>query len=56
MDVVGMRSMRHFWQRRVDVGWAVRKEVGWGGEDEGVLVLVVEVLLRRRRKGIEGRR
>jgi hypothetical protein len=52
MEEVGMRSARHLWQRRFEVVWVERNEVGWGGDEEGVLVgeaLIVE--LRRRRKG-----
>jgi hypothetical protein len=59
MEDVGMRSARHFWQRRCAVGRVERKEVGFGGDEEGELVEVVEVLmaeLRRRRKGKLGKR
>jgi hypothetical protein len=60
MEVVGMRSRRHFEQWRCEGPGAPRKEVGWvGGEDDGVEVGEaerVELELRRRRKGIEGRR
>lgn len=53
-----MRSARHFWQRRCEVGRAVRKEVGCGGDEdrdvEAVEVLMAE--LRRRRKGRLGKR
>lgn len=58
IDVVGMRSVRHLWQRRWEGGWVERKLVGCGGDDESVLggeVVVVEAELRRR-KGILGRR
>lgn len=52
-----MRSVRHLWQRRLDVGCVERKEVGWGGDEDGVLFgEVVMVELRRRRKGRLGRR
>ena len=44
------------WQRRWVVGWAVRKEVGWGGDVEGEVVETVVALERRRRKGTIGRR
>lgn len=59
MLVVGARSAWQVEQRRCEgVVGRVRKEVGWvGGEDEGLLlvVLVVEVEVRRR-KGMLGRR
>jgi len=58
MADVGMRSARHFWQRRCEFGWDVKKEVGWGGDEDGD-VEAVEVLmaeLRRRRKGRLGNR
>jgi hypothetical protein len=58
MDDAGMRSARHFWQRRCEVGRAVRKEVDCGGDEDGD-VEAVEVLmaeLRRRRKGRLGKR
>jgi hypothetical protein len=58
MDDVGMRSARHFWQRRCEVGRVVRNKVGCGGDEDGdveaVDVLVAE--LRRRRKGRLGKR
>lgn len=59
MDDVGIKSVRHFWQRRCDMGRLERKEVGCGGEEDGELVEAVEVEiveLRRRRKGMLGRR
>jgi hypothetical protein len=57
IEDVGMRSVRHLWQRRLDVGCVERKEVGWGGDEDGVLFgEVVMVELRRRRKGRLGRR
>lgn len=61
MDDIGMRSARHFVQRRFVVGVEVRKD-GAGGEldgdveDEVETVLVDCVELRRRRKGMLGRR
>lgn len=60
MEEVGIRSVRHLWHRRWEVGDVERKEVGWGGEDEGeeevLVVLVVVAEERRRRKGRLGRR
>lgn len=59
MEEVGIRSVRHFEQRRWEIGWGERKEVGLlGGELEGEeVVVVVEVEeRRRRRKGMLGRR
>lgn len=60
MDDVGMRSARHFWQRRCDVGRAARKLVGCGGDEDGeaVVELVASLMteLRRRRKGRLGKR
>lgn len=61
MEVMGIRSARHFVQRSFVVGEVVRKE-GAGGEEEGDVVREVEIAdvdcaeLRRRRKGIRGRR
>ena len=58
IDDVGIRSARHFVQRRFDDGEEVRKDVGAGGEEDGD-VDMVEVdcaELRRRRKEILGRR
>jgi hypothetical protein len=61
IDDVGMRSARHFVQRRFVVGVEVRKDGAGGelggdveGEVETVVVDCVE--LRRRRKGMLGRR
>jgi hypothetical protein len=58
MEAVGMRSVRHFEQRRCEVGVGLRKAVGWlGGDEDGEdRVEVVEVELRRRRKEMLGRR
>lgn len=59
MEVVGMRSARQREQRRCEVGWERRKEVGCVGGDEGgvdEVVLVEFVEERRRRKGMLGRR
>jgi hypothetical protein len=59
IEEVGMRSARHFWQRRCDVGRVTRKEIGCDGDEEGESIDVVEVLiaeLRRRRKGRLGKR
>lgn len=58
IEVVGIRSARHLVQRRFVVGFAVRKEVGVGGEEEGEVetVHVDCAELRRRRKGMLGRR
>lgn len=56
MEDVGIRSVKHFWQRRCDTGRLERKEVGCGGEDEGEPVEAEIVELRRLRKGILGRR
>jgi hypothetical protein len=54
MELVGIKSDRHLWHCRCERGAGVRKEVGCGGEDEGVRVW--GVLERRRRKGMLGRR
>jgi hypothetical protein len=58
MDAVGIRSVRHFEQRRCDVEFELRKEVGWvGGEEDGEDVVDAEIVeLRRRRKEMLGRR
>jgi hypothetical protein len=60
MEAVGMRSVRHFEQRRCEFDFELRKEVGSvGGEEdgEGAVELVDAVAeLRRRRKGMLGRR
>lgn len=60
MDEVGIKSDRHFWQRRCDVGVVERKEGGAvGGEEDGEVVDVVDVdvvELWRRRKGRLGKR
>lgn len=62
IQLVGIRSARHFVQRRVLVGVRVRKE-GVGGEEEGLLVVeeglemvLVDCVELRRRKGRCGRR
>lgn len=58
MDAVGMRSVRHFEQRRCEVEVEQRNDVGCGGEEDGEgTVEVVEaetVELRRRRNGMLG--
>lgn len=59
IEEAGIRSARHFWQRRWEVGVRGRKRVGCGGEEDGSVVEVVEELgveLWRRRKGMLGRR
>lgn len=57
MEVVGMRSARHFVQRRFVVGVDVRKEVGARGEELGEVEMVeVDWVELRRRKGMLGRR
>jgi hypothetical protein len=59
MDAVGMRSVKHFEQRRCEVEAAPRKEVGWvGGEEEGEELVDAEIveLRRRRRNGMLGKR
>lgn len=61
--VVGIRSARHFWHCRCEVGGVVRRKGGArlaGGEDEGevegVVLGVVELRRRGRRKGMLGKR
>ena len=59
IDDVGIRSTRHFWHRRCEVGRVVRNDVGCGGDEDGDTVeLVVSLIaeLRRRRKGRLGNR
>lgn len=59
IEDVGMRSVRHFWQRRWAVDRSGRKNDGCGGEEDGEMVDVVDVLmaeLRRLRNGTVGRR
>lgn len=59
MDAVGIRSTRHFEQRRWDDELELRKEVGWvGGEEDDEDAVEVEMveLRRRRRKGMLGKR
>lgn len=53
---VGMRSARHLWQRRWEVGALEKKPVGCGGEDEGVLAGDMVEFELRRRKDMLGRR
>lgn len=58
--LVGIRSVRHFEQRRCEVGAVLRNEVGRvGGEDEGeelVDAVDVDTVELRRRKGMLGKR
>lgn len=61
IEVVGIRSIRHLVQRRLVVGFEVRKEVGSGGdelvEDVGEVDSVeVDCVELRRRKGMLGSR
>jgi hypothetical protein len=59
IEEVGIRSVRHFWQRRCEVGRVARKEAGSGGDEEGEPADVMDVLtaeLLRRRKGRLGKR
>lgn len=57
IEVVGIRSARHFVQRRWVVGVRVRKEGAVGGDEEGEVVVVdVECAELRRRKEMLGRR
>lgn len=57
MEVVGMRSARHFVQRRFVVGEEVRKDVGAGGDELGDVEMVdVDCVELRRRKGTLGSR
>jgi hypothetical protein len=62
IEVVGIRSARHFVQRRFVEGARVRKEVGAGGDEDGDEEGEVDIVeadcveLRRRRKGMLGRR
>lgn len=62
IEVVGIRSVRHLVQRRLVVGFEVRKEVGSGGGDElaedvgEVESVEVDCVELRRRKGILGSR
>jgi hypothetical protein len=61
MEVVGIRSARHFVQRRLFVGFEVRKEVGSGGDELGeelaeVETVEVDCVELRRRKGMLGSR
>lgn len=58
MCVVGRRWVRHLWQCRceVGVGVVVVRKGGWGGEEEGELVVEAVDVEERRRKGREGRR
>lgn len=59
MEVVGIRSARHFVQRRLVVGFEARKEVGSGGDELGeelaeVEIVEVDRVELRRRKGMLG--
>lgn len=61
MEVVGMRSARHFVQRRLVVGFEVRNEVGSGGDELGeelgeVEIVEVDCVELRRRNGMLGSR
>lgn len=57
MEVVGIRSARHFVQRRFVVGEEVRKDVGAGGDELGDVEMVdVDCVELRRRKGMLGSR
>jgi hypothetical protein len=60
IEVMGIRSARHFWHRRCEVVEEWRKDVGCvGGELDGEAVEAVEfemVELRRRRKGTDWKR
>lgn len=52
IEDAGIRSARHFWQRRCEVGCVTRKEVGFGGDEDGdadefVVSLNAELLRRR---------
>lgn len=53
IDDVGMRSARHFWQRRYEFGCVARKDVGCGGDEDGDAdeqVVSLDAALLRRRK------
>ena len=58
IEEAGIRSARHLVQRRLELGEAVRKDGGAGGEEDGDvdMVEVDWVELRRRRKGMLGSR
>ena len=59
IDDVGMRSARHFWQRRCELGCVAKNDVGCGGDEDGDVTESVESLyaeLRRRRNGRLGKR
>ena len=55
MEDVGIRSARHFVQRKLVVGAEVKNEEGAGGEEDAE-VEADSAELRRRRKGMLGRR